>query len=116
MKSEIENKDMLKFLEKLSAAGKKGDKESVYKRAYDIASRSRRQRITVNLGKINRCANANESVLVPGKVLGVGNINKKVSICAISYSDEALEKLKSSGCNIIGIDEAIKATKIRLIA
>ena len=116
MKTEIENKDMIVFLEKLSAAGRKGEKESVYKRAYDIASRARRQRISVNLNKIDRCASAGESVLVPGKVLGVGHISKKVSICAISYSSEALLKLKGSGCSIIGVDEAIKATKIRLIA
>jgi len=47
-------------------------------------------------------------VLIPGKVLGTGNIDKKVKIIALYYSESAREKLKKSKIEALHIDEEMK--------
>ena len=60
----------------------------------------------INLDKINKLKE--EKVLVVGKVLGDGEINKKIKIAALSFSDSAKEKLKKNGCAILTIKQAIE--------
>jgi len=114
----IENKEkenLQRFLEKVLVSGK-GTKESdLRKRVYNIASRSKRRRVAVNLGKIEKCAKDNDSVIVPGKVLAAGSIGRKISICAVEFSDQALAKLKDAGCSIVSVEEILKRDKVRLI-
>jgi len=64
-------------------------------------SRSKRLRRQVNLSKINKYANDNEIALIPGKVLGDGEIKKKIQIAALAFSESAKEKFK----NIMSIEE-----------
>jgi len=111
----IENENLQTFLENVLVSGK-GTKESGLRtKVYDIASRPRRRRVVVNLSKIEKCAKDNDSILVPGKVLGVGRIGKKISICAVEFSADALVKLKGAGCSIVGVEEILKREKVRLI-
>ncbi len=49
-----------------------------------------------------------ENVMVVGKVLGQGEINKKISISALGFSKQAEEKLKKAGCKIKTIKQEIK--------
>lgn len=51
-----------------------------------------------------------ETALVPGKVLGYGEINHPVNVAALNYSAEAEEKLEKSGSETIDIEELIKET------
>ncbi len=62
----------------------------------------------VNLDKIDRYTNEKETALVPGKVLSVGNLNKKITIAAWSFSDKSLEKIKKAGGKAITIEELMK--------
>lgn len=48
----------------------------------------------------------NEIVVVPGKVLSQGNLDKKIKVAALSFSEKAKEKLKGS-CSLL-IDEIKK--------
>ena len=38
------------------------------------------------------------NILVPGKILGEGDIEKKITISALGFSKQAKEKLKKAGC------------------
>ncbi len=115
MLDNIEKENLQTFLEKVLVSGK-GTKESALRtKVYDIASRPRRRRVTVNLSKIEKCVKENDSVLVPGKVLGVGRVGKKISICAVEFSADALAKLKDAGCSIVSVEEILKKDKVRLI-
>lgn len=67
-----------------------------------------RRRVEVNLSKINRYAEEGEMVIVPGKVLGGGLLEKKVSIAAFSFSESALEKIKASGSRALTLAQAIR--------
>lgn len=90
----------------------------IWKRvATDLEKPTRRKRV-VNLAKIDRTALENETVVVPGKVLGTGDLTKKVTIAAFSFSDQAKEKISKSG-SFISIDELAKqnpkGSKVRVI-
>lgn len=69
-------------------------------------SRPRRKAIQVNLDKINKYGK--NTVIVPGKILGKGELNKKIIISSFAISSQAKEKIKASGSSYIKISELIK--------
>ena len=75
--------------------------------AKKIAS-SRRKYAKVNLSDIEEKTTAGDTVIVIGKVLGTGDVTKKVRICAFSFSKSALDKLKKTKSEIVSITEEIK--------
>lgn len=75
----------------------KKDKVLLWKRvAYELA-RPERKRREVNLSSINRNTKSGETVIVPGKVLGSGELKHKVTIAAWQFTDGALKKIKEAG-------------------
>jgi len=78
----------------------------------DIASRlekSSRNWPEVNLDRISKYTGEKETALIPGKVLSNGNLTKKVSIAAWSFSDKSQEKIKKAGGKYMSIDELLKS-------
>jgi len=86
----------------------KKTKSPFWKRVYELLSRPTRKRVVVNLSKINRYAKEGEIVVVPGKVLGSGDLEKKVMIAAFAFSYSALEKIQQSGSEALHISELVK--------
>jgi len=86
-------------------------KKKIWKDLAERLMRSRRQRPSVNLIKINRYAREGEIVAVPGKVLGYGNVDKPLTIAALSYSKNALNKVKLVGGKIITFEDLVKMNK-----
>jgi large subunit ribosomal protein L18e len=62
----------------------------------------------VNLDRISKYINDKETALIPGKVLSSGNLTKKVTIAAWSFSEKSYEKIKKAGGKAISIDKLIK--------
>ena len=88
----------------------------------DIALRlekSSRNWSEVNLDRIDKYIKENETALIPGKVLSQGNLTKKVSIAAWSFSDKSLEKIKKAGGKTLSIQDLInnnpKGKDIRIL-
>ena len=73
-----------------------------------IISGSRKNFAETNLGKIDENTKEGDIVVIPGKVLSQGEINKKIRIAALSFSETAREKLKESKSEVITILEEIK--------
>ncbi|MBU5688191.1 MAG: 50S ribosomal protein L18e [Candidatus Aenigmarchaeota archaeon] len=71
-------------------------------------NKPRRQRVEVNIADINRNANEGDVIIVPGVVLGYGELEKKVTISAWRFSKPALEKIKKSNSIAISIEELVK--------
>jgi large subunit ribosomal protein L18e len=68
-----------------------------------------RQLAAVNITQI---AEAKEdTIIVPGKVLSNGEIEKKKTIYALGYSEKAREKLKKAGCETYKILDGLKKLK-----
>ena len=76
-----------------------------WKRVESLLSRPRSRLAEVNVGKIARLTQKGDRVVVPGKVLGKGEINHSVTIAALSFSSSALSKLRSAGCKVMRLDE-----------
>ena len=76
-----------------------------------LLSAPTRRQIKKNLEEIDKEAKENETIIVPGKVLGEGNISKKIKVIAFSFSKSAEEKLKKAGCKIMRIKEELEKNK-----
>lgn len=63
----------------------------------------------VNLDKIDKYVHDGETALVPGKVLSSGNLNKKVSVAAWSFSEKSQEKIKKAGGKHMLIEDLMKS-------
>jgi large subunit ribosomal protein L18e len=78
---------------------KKQSREAKVEIWADIAERlikPKRRRIAVNLSRINRYTKKKETVAVPGKVLGSGEISHPVTVAAFAFSKMAEEKIKAA--------------------
>ena len=73
-----------------------------------ILSGPRRKNVNMNLDDLNKEAKSGETIVVPGKVLSLGNIDKKINIVALGFSSVAKEKILKSGGKILSILEEIK--------
>jgi large subunit ribosomal protein L18e len=100
---------------------RKSNEQSVnlWKRIALELERPTRQRRAINLSRINRHTRDDEIIVVPGKVLGSGILNHKLTISAYSFSQQAKDKIEKSGAKIIPLLELIKENpngkKIKII-
>lgn len=104
--------------------------EDLKKKSYQIGSpflkeiseklnKPRRQRIEVNLAHIERNTKEGDIVIVPGIVLGYGELSKPITISAWRFSKPAIEKIKKSKGQAITIQELVRrnprGTNVKII-
>lgn len=104
MKTNPQLNNLIKELKK--EANEKSVK--LWKRLATDLERPTRQRKAVNLNKINLFTKENEIVVVPGKVLSNGDLQHKVTIAALNFSTQAVEKIKNSNSQMYTIQELMK--------
>ena len=85
-----------------------GEKNRIWRDIGKRLEKSRKNWTAVNVSKIAQYGKNNEIILVPGKVLGIGNIEKSVKVAAFSFSNSAYEKLLKSGSEAMTIGELLK--------
>ena len=112
------NPNLIELINKLNKQSKSED-AAIWKDVAQRLERSNRRTAEVNLSDIARHAKADETILVPGKVLSNGNLEEKVNVVALKFSAKAQEKIESAGGECISIDEIIetnpKGSNIRII-
>ena len=90
-----------------------------WRRVIKDLNKPTRQRREVNIYKINKCARDGEIILVPGKVLSVGEIDKKVEVAAMNFSEEAKRKIIQDKGKVMTISELLKnnpeGKKVRIL-
>lgn len=59
----------------------------------------------VNLSKINRYTKEDELLLIPGKVLGSGDVGHKLTVAALGFSTNAREKITEAGGTCLSIKQ-----------
>jgi large subunit ribosomal protein L18e len=106
IEKQLKKKNSPELVETVVQAKKTGE-EFWIKIAGTLCSSSRK-RTRINLEKINREIKEGEKILVPGKILSNGNLEKKITIIALNYSKEAIEKIKKSKSEMKYIIEEIK--------
>jgi len=73
----------------------------------------------VNINHLSRIVKSNETIIIPGKLLGSGEINIPVTVAAFSVSESARSKIASAGGSVITIRDLMtqnpKGKGIRII-
>ena len=109
MKRKITNKNLQ--LQKLIGELKKASidqKAAIWKRLAQELERPSRNKRVVNLSKINFYGSEGEVVVVPGKVLGTGDLDKKITIAAYNFSEQAIDKIKKANSSSMDLIELVK--------
>jgi len=115
MKIREKNPLLRKEIESLAKAG---IEEPVWKGVAKGLNRPRRKRYEVNLSRLEKFANQNDTVIVPGIVLGKGEIKKQVTVAAVKFSSEARKKIEKAGGKCLSIDQVSKekdTSKMRIM-
>lgn len=69
----------------------------IWKQVAENLGKVNRRRAEVNISDIERNAEDGDTVVVPGKVLGSGNLTKSVNVAAFKVSTGAREKIEEDG-------------------
>ncbi len=104
IEKQMQKKSNRELVETIIAAKKK----TKWLEVAGILSGPRRKSVNLNLGEINEKSEEGDTVVVPGKVLSQGEIDKKIKIIAMRFSEKAREKLLRSKTQVSGIAEEIK--------
>lgn len=90
-----------------------------WKRILEELNKPSRQRRVVNVYKIDKYARPGETVIVPGKVLSVGELHKKVNVAAVNFSSGAKEKIIQAKGRALSIQELLQENpqgkKVRIL-
>ncbi|MBQ7702085.1 MAG: 50S ribosomal protein L18e [Candidatus Methanomethylophilaceae archaeon] len=88
----------------------------------DIAKRLEKPKSNwaeTNLSKLDRYAADGETIIVPGKVLAAGSINKKITVAAYSFSAAAEAAIVAAGGKVMTIaglmEENPKGSNVRIM-
>lgn len=80
----------------------------IWRYVAELLERPTRRRVAVNVSKINRCTKDGDVVVVPGKVLGSGLLNHRVTVAAMTFSKGALMKIRVAGGRAMHILELVR--------
>ncbi|MBL7160846.1 MAG: 50S ribosomal protein L18e [Candidatus Aenigmarchaeota archaeon] len=92
----------------INSLGKGSRKAPLWKASARGLNRPRRKSFEVNLFDIERFATSKETILVPGNVLGSGELTKPLSIAASRFSKTAQEKIEKAGGKALTIQELME--------
>ncbi len=82
-------------------------KIKVWRQISKKLSGPRQNKIKANLFRINNKTNSDDIILIPGKVLGIGELDHKLTIACLEYSQSAKKKVESSGSKLISIEDLL---------
>ncbi|MFN3478595.1 MAG: 50S ribosomal protein L18e [bacterium] len=83
-------------------------KKPFWKRVLELANKTRRKRIRVNIYKINKYAKEGKIIIIPGKLLGGERLKHKIKIIAIDASKKVREHIKTTGGEFIYLKDFLK--------
>ena len=83
-------------------------KKQAWNKVSHLLSRPARKMISVNLDQLDKNSEEGDNIVVPGKILGTGDITKKIKIIAFSFSKAAEKKLREKKCELASILDEVK--------
>ncbi len=107
-KTEIKKRKRRKTNSELVETINLANKNEGWRNVASKISMSRRQESSMNLFEIDKISKEGDTVVICGKVLGLGSLSKKIRICALQFSESARAKVKSSKGEIVMLSEEIK--------
>jgi len=107
-KTKIEKQTLKKRNPEIVETIRAAKKKEKWLKVAAILSGSRRKMPSLNLTDIEKGSKEGDTVVVPGKVLSQGEINKKIKVVALGFSERAREKLMKSKSDPTTMLEEIK--------
>jgi len=101
------NQIVIQMAKELKHASTKND-APIWLKLAKLALKTSSSKRVVNLTKINDVTKEGEVIVVPGKILGTGNVSHKITLSSFSISNSAAKKIIESGGNIISFKEMIE--------
>lgn len=83
-------------------------KHKGWHRVAEVLASPRKQRIEKNVDELEKNSKDGEFIVVPGKVLAQGELNKKLKVAALSFSEGAKAKILKSKGEVIILKDEIK--------
>jgi len=111
----LELTKLIRFLKKQA----RENQANIWSDVAEHLAKPSRQRVAVNLSRINRYTEKREKIVVPGKVLGTGTLDHPVTVAAFGASEKAKEKLAAAKGKYQSILELVKenpkGTRVKII-
>ncbi|MHA2401198.1 MAG: 50S ribosomal protein L18e [Promethearchaeota archaeon] len=82
-------------------------KIKIWRKISKKLSSPRKNRVAPNLYRINKKTKENDVIIVPGKVLGMGDLDHALTIACLECSKSARQKIESSGSKLLSIEELL---------
>lgn len=118
MKVRDKNPELRKAIESLHKASIE-NRVPIWKAVAGLLNRPSRKRHEVNLYLLERNLEKGQVAVVPGVVLGSGELTKPVTVAALRFSQEAERKVKKAGGACLSIDELVekhpKGERVRIL-
>ena len=89
------------------------DQRRFWKRVAELLARPRRKRIEVNVEKLDKLCNEGETVVVPGVVLGKGELSKPLTVVAYKFSSSAKQRIEKAGGKAVELLDFYPAKEVR---
>lgn len=105
-KKNVRNEELKKLVSELKKLSIDSNVK-IWKRIAEDLEKPVRQKRIVNLYKLEKYSKENDTVIVPGKVLGTGDIKHKITVAAFNFSEDALKKISEKG-TALTINEMMK--------
>ncbi len=85
----------------------KKDRTPLWKDLENRLSASRSNQSEVNITRLSEITKDGDIIVVPGKILGSGNISHALNVFSFSISEIAIKKIMQAGGKVITINELI---------
>jgi large subunit ribosomal protein L18e len=85
----------------------------LWKALAEELEKPRRKRRSVNVGKLSRYGVEGRLIIVPGKVLGAGKVEKRFTVAALSFSQQAKRKIEDAGGKCVSIEEILNSHRVK---
>ena len=105
--SKTTNPELIQLIHLLKKEGRE-KQAAVWIDIAEYLSKTRSQRVSVNLSKINRNTKRADTVVVPGKLLGSGSIGHAVTVASFGVSEKAKAKLVAAKAKYVSIPELVE--------
>ncbi len=83
------------------------NKAPIWKDIANRLSKPNKSWAEVNIRSLAQHTKKNDVIVVPGKLLGVGNLDFPVTVAALSFSGSAKDKIKRAGGKSLSINELV---------
>jgi large subunit ribosomal protein L18e len=84
------------------------NKTNIWRDIAERLAKPRRKRPAVNVSRLERYTRRNEFVVVPGKVLGTGEIHHAITVAAFAFSGKAKEKIVAAKGKCLSFSDLVK--------